>query len=173
MSRIAPLRDTAALATGYHLCFHKNHTMPTTKPGPDITQPRQKAGVVAYREANGGEREILLITARQHPDSWIFPVGTVDPGETLEQAAARECAEESGYTVVVDALLATIELPGDTGLQTFSFFLAQVTGQCADYETDRQRCWVPLSNLEAAIAPVFASVAQAAVQAFKGFPEAV
>lgn len=139
------------------------------KDGPGVTRQTQKAGVVAYRETSGDEREILLITARRQPDSWIFPVGTVEPGETLEQTAARECAEESGYTVAVDAPLATIELQGDGGLQSFSFFVARVTGQCASYETDRQRRWVPLSDLQTAIAPVFAPVAQAAAQAFRSF----
>ena len=31
--------------------------------------------------------------------SWQFPAGEVEPGETLEQAAARETVEETGLTV--------------------------------------------------------------------------
>ena len=60
---------------------------------------RQKAGVVAYRYKNENEVEILLITARSSPSTWIFPVGTVKSGESLQETAARECLEESGYVV--------------------------------------------------------------------------
>lgn len=150
--------------------------MPTKKNEPVSAHRNQKAGVVAYRETNDGKPEILLITARRHPASWIFPVGTVDPGETLEQTAARECAEESGYTVIVDSLVAELELLDDVGAerpQSFSFFLARVTGQCTSYETDRQRRWVALSDLQTIIAEVFAPVAQAAVQAFSSLDQRV
>ena len=128
--------------------------------------PPAKAGVVATRPTAAAEPEVLLITSRKHPHSWIFPVGTVEPGESLERAAARECAEESGYTVEVGRLLATLRLAGEAGgaAQPFFFFAASVTGECAPYETDRQRRWVPLAGLQAALAPVFLPVARAAVQ---------
>ena len=124
----------------------------------------QKAGVVAYRREPDGEYQILLITARRRHDSWIFPVGTVDPGETLEQAAARECMEESGYTVRTGPLLKTIELEQKNTHNRFSFFAAQIIGEVNSYETDRQRQWVPLSQLMDTIAAVFAPVARAAVE---------
>ena len=132
----------------------------------------RKAGVVAWQRTDTGTLEILLITARQHPDSWIFPVGTVDPGETPEQAAARECAEESGYTVETGSLLIEMTVPkeadqtaasGTADSQHFTFFAAQLTGELSTYETDRQRRWIPLRQLLACIAPVFARVARAAI----------
>ncbi len=130
--------------------------------------PPAKAGVVAIRPTATAEPEVLLITSRRHPHSWIFPVGTVEPGESLERAAARECAEESGYTVEIGRLLATLRLAGEAGgaAQPFFFFAASVTGECATYETDRQRRWVPLAGLQVALPPVFLPVARAAVQAF-------
>lgn len=124
----------------------------------------QKAGVVAYRRAAQTSYEILIITARQHHDSWIFPVGTVDPGETLEQAAARECMEESGYTVETGPLLKVLELEGERKTNRFSFFAAQVTGEVAEYETDRQRRWVPLSELTDTVAEAFSPVARSAAK---------
>ena len=53
-----------------------------------------------YRTNKSGEIEILIITARTNRHSWIFPVGHLDPNESLQGAAARECAEESGYEVI-------------------------------------------------------------------------
>ena len=130
--------------------------------------PPAKAGVVASRPTATAEPEVLLITSRKHPRSWIFPVGSVEPAESLERAAARECAEESGYTVEVGRLLAALALPdeADKTVQRFFFFAASLTGECPTYETDRQRRWVPLSDLQTAIAPVFIQVARAAVQTF-------
>ncbi len=131
---------------------------------PPLQLEGQKAGIVAYRRAAYASFEILIITARQHHDSWIFPVGTVDPGETLEQAAARECMEESGYTVETGPLLKVLELEGERKTNRFSFFAAQVTGEVAEYETDRQRRWVPLSELTDTVAEAFSPVARSAAK---------
>jgi len=115
---------------------------------------------VAFRP--DGTYAILIITARRQRNAWIFPVGTVDPGETLEQAAARECMEESGYTVRTGPLLKALDLTSKNGLRRFSFFAAQVTGEVDEYETDRRRRWVPLTQLVDTVSEAFAPVARAA-----------
>lgn len=51
------------------------------------------AGGVVYREV-GGELEFLLI--QDVKNRWSIPKGHVEPGETLEQTAIREIAEETG-----------------------------------------------------------------------------
>ncbi len=130
---------------------------------PPGTVEGHKAGVVAYRQESDGTYAVLMITARRQRDAWIFPVGTVDPGETLEHAAARECMEESGYTVRTGPLLKTLNLAHKSGLRRFSFFAAQVTGEVDEYETDRRRRWVPLAQLVETVSEVFAPVARAAV----------
>jgi 8-oxo-dGTP diphosphatase len=38
-------------------------------------------------------------TQREFPDSWDAPCGHVEPGETMEDALAREIHEETGWTL--------------------------------------------------------------------------
>src|SRR5688572_23284909 len=44
-----------------------------------------------------GDRVLLL--KHTYVPGWQFPGGGVEPGETAEQAAAREVEEETGYAV--------------------------------------------------------------------------
>jgi len=55
----------------------------------------------------------LLLVRRGRPPSqglWSVPGGRVEPGETPEQAAAREVLEETGLRVQVGRLLASVEI---------------------------------------------------------------
>lgn len=53
------------------------------------------------------DQEWLMIRhERLGATSWELPGGHVDPGETLEEAAARESLEETGVSVEVAGLLA-------------------------------------------------------------------
>lgn len=47
-----------------------------------------------------GER-LLLVRRSHRPDAgrWGFPGGKIEPGETVETAAVRECREEAGLSV--------------------------------------------------------------------------
>lgn len=55
----------------------------------------------------------LLITQRKSDDSfgglWEFPGGKLHPGETLEEALAREIQEELGIAITVGLKLKVIE----------------------------------------------------------------
>lgn len=46
---------------------------------------------------------------RDHPGQWAFPGGSVDPGETIEQAATRELSEEVGLELPPDAILGRLD----------------------------------------------------------------
>lgn len=46
-----------------------------------------------------GKRRIVLIYRKNPPHGWALPGGFLDYGETLEQAAVREAAEETSLNV--------------------------------------------------------------------------
>lgn len=91
-------------------------------------EPRQPAEPIVcagavVRDENGR----LLLVRRGRPPAigtWTLPGGRVEPGESPAEAAAREVAEETGLTVAVGALLATVPV---LGYQVHDF-VATVTG---------------------------------------------
>lgn len=56
------------------------------------------AGGVVYRRVADGRVEILMI--QDLLGRWTIPKGHVEPGESIEQTAVREVAEETGLTHV-------------------------------------------------------------------------
>lgn len=72
---------------------------------PDSCTPGRVPAAVAVVVENG----YLLIAHRfpdvHLPDLWEFPGGKIDPGETPEDCAIREVAEELGIAIKIDGLL--------------------------------------------------------------------
>lgn len=64
--------------------------------------PKVVAAVMAQQEG-----KILLVRRTIEPaqGKWCFPGGFIEVDETPQQAAARECLEESGYIVTIDKLV--------------------------------------------------------------------
>ncbi len=87
-----------------------------TRPG----KVRQEAGGVVLLQG----RVVLHRTAKGNLN---FPKGAIEPGETPEQAAAREVLEETG--LVADAIesLGTLELLYVPKPQAIRFFLMRAT----------------------------------------------
>ena len=126
--------------------------------------PKEKSGVVAYRFEKGEEPAVLVVSARKHENQWVFPVGSVEAGESLEAAARRECEEESGYLVNIGDRLDSIETSGSNHPKRFTFFLATVTGKVDEWEMDRQIKWLPASTLVAALPDIFQGTARQAIE---------
>lgn len=59
-----------------------------------MKQEISAGGVVFF--AHNADFPVLALFDMNH--NWTFPKGIVDPGETFEQAAAREIGEETGIT---------------------------------------------------------------------------
>jgi 8-oxo-dGTP pyrophosphatase MutT (NUDIX family) len=60
-----------------------------------------------------GEAALILtrraLTLRAHPNQWALPGGRVDAGESAEQAAVRELAEEVGLALDASAVLGRLD----------------------------------------------------------------
>lgn len=76
------------------------------------------------------ERGIVLIRRANPPYGWAIPGGFVDYGETVEQAAVREAAEETGLDVRLTRLLGVYSDPErDPRHHTIStVFVAEASG---------------------------------------------
>ena len=82
-------------------------------------------------ETGGG---IVLVRRRNPPHGWALPVGFVDPGESVAQAARREAKEETGLDVELTELLGVYSDPkrDPRGLFTAStVFIGRATGRPA------------------------------------------
>ncbi len=84
--------------------------------------------------------------------TWTLPKGTPVPGETLEQTALREVAEETGLQVRITRPFDSIEYrfvqQGARIHKTVHYFLMEATGgdlASHDHEFEEVR-WVPLHD---------------------------
>ena len=132
---------------------------------------KYKAGIIPYRKCSSVENqnsfEILTISSRKYPGQWVFPVGTVEKGETLEEAAVRECAEESGYNVELGEKIDTFIISSDTKSAKFVFFSGLVISENNVWENDRERCWRDPDDVVNIIAKPFKSAAEIAINKYK------
>jgi 8-oxo-dGTP diphosphatase len=76
---------------------------------------------------------------------WEFPGGKLEPGETLDQAAVRECLEETGLEVEVVAVYATHQQPYDHACVELHFIACRPVNPAIPPREPFQ--WVPRQQL--------------------------
>lgn len=69
--------------------------------------PSDAIGVV-FRDPRG----YVLLLKRSDGSGWSWPGGGVEPGETWQQAARRECWEEMRYTMTDDTVMTGVNIQG-------------------------------------------------------------
>lgn len=113
--------------------------------------------VLFLKRGNGGD----------HPGEWAFPGGGIDGDETAEQAARRECLEESGYE---PAKLIEIGKASDgiTEFTTFYHECRRFDVALSDESTDY--LWVPIGQTPEPLHPGCAYILES--DAFKSIKKA-
>lgn len=111
--------------------------------------PRPASGVVVHDPAQG---VLLLWRHRFITDTWGWevPAGGVDPGETPEQAAAREVREETGYVAEALRHLGSYAPSNGATDQVFHVFTASGAhhvGEPTDPSESEKIEWVPLDDV--------------------------
>lgn len=123
-------------------------------PAGEATSPRRRRAVSAI--VFDASRRLLVVQRGHEPAKglWSVPGGKVEPGETDEQALAREIAEETGLVVEVGALAGSVERPGTPGIvfEIFDYDAVVTRGEpsaarAADDAADLK--WVTLAGLRA------------------------
>jgi 8-oxo-dGTP pyrophosphatase MutT (NUDIX family) len=125
--------------------------MPTTRARrPSRIRTANAAGGVVVR--GSGDSLEVVIAGRDSDRTWVFPKGTPDGVETIEETALREVREESGLEVEIVAPIGVIDywfaVPGERVHKFVHFFLMRAHGGDVsnhDHEYDHVR-WVPVDE---------------------------
>ena len=90
--------------------------------------PRVAVGAVVFKN-----NRVLLVRRGQPPseDLWAIPGGSVEIGETLQEAAEREILEETGITIKAGAPVYTFDaiVRDDNGRIRFHYVIVDLNGE--------------------------------------------
>lgn len=94
---------------------------------------------------------IVLVQRGHEPmlGRWSVPGGSVEPGETLREAAAREAYEETGLEVTVGEEVFSLVIPaGERSFEVHDFAATVVGGTLRAGDDAADVRWVPFDELE-------------------------
>ena len=117
----------------------------SSKQVPDGKTPRQVA-VIAFRSSH--VLEVCLIR-RKDSGTWGIPKGFIDPGDSPEQAALKEAAEEAGLRgQILSNVVGTYDYAKRGAPFTVALFLMEVLEELKDWQEMRfrERRWFPLEE---------------------------
>jgi 8-oxo-dGTP diphosphatase len=89
---------------------------------------------IAREVADRGGAELLLVRQSYGQRYWSLPGGSMEPGESIEQAAVREAKEETGLDVRLTRLVGVYSKPEQDALAIC--FEAEVLGGAVQEATD-------------------------------------
>jgi 8-oxo-dGTP pyrophosphatase MutT (NUDIX family) len=137
----------------------KPQTKPQTKPHPKPYAKRVDEVSAGGLVIDATKTKGLLIGRRDHKDTtgtrilWSLPKGHIEEGETPEQAAIREVAEETGITSEIERSLGVIDfwfMAGGKRIHktVHHFQFKEVGGLLAAQESEVDEVgWFPLSEI--------------------------
>ncbi len=126
-----------------------------SEPPPTRTARAHSAGGIVIRKGENGPQLVLGRRRRARDGvTWTLPKGTPNAGETVEQTALREVAEETGLQVEIVRPVGPIDYwfvqDGVRIHKTVHYFLMEPTGGDLaghDHEFDEVR-WVDIAEAE-------------------------
>ena len=127
---------------------------------------RRPAAVALVLLPDAEGRACFLLTRRAerlraHARQWALPGGRIEPGETAEDAARRELAEEVGLTLSADAVLGVLDdYPTRSGFVITPVVVwGEGAGELTPNPEEVARVYhVPLGDLEGPEVPILISI---------------
>ena len=122
----------------------------TRKSGKMPVERAVSAGGVVLREGAAGAE--VVICGRDADDVWGLPKGTLDEGESLQEAAVREVSEETGLKVEIVKKIGVVEYwfsaDGVRYHKWVHHYLMRATGgRTADHDAEHDRVeWMPVDK---------------------------
>jgi 8-oxo-dGTP diphosphatase len=108
-------------------------------------------GAVVFNQR--GEIALIKRGKPPHFGRWMIPGGSLEWGETLEQAAVREVREETGLDIEIETFVDFVEamVPGEAGYHflIMDYAARAVTGSLAAASDALEAEWVSSDSLAA------------------------